>query len=168
MLCVIAVPCLAIMRAEMLEGMVPARLLDPSERFKTAQPFLVICQRCGTTGSITAPCSESSLCCSKAGCGGLWRSGFALAAAGAAAPGGAAPSLTPLPFPAPPAGSPVTRAELDFCLATLQNGLTLAVRKHIMEYSQHWMRCVVLCRLDVWLMGFFSVWLMLKLLLLCC
>ena len=69
--------------------------------------------------------------------GGLWRSGFALATS---APGGAAPTLSPLPFPVPPAGSLAAQPELDFACASLLNGLTLYVRKHILEYSQGWMR----------------------------
>jgi hypothetical protein len=56
------------------------------------------------------------------------------------APGGA-PLLSPLPFPTPRPGSEPGELELDMCVATLRNGLTLAIRRHVLEYSQGWCRC---------------------------
>jgi hypothetical protein len=60
----------------------PTRLLDAAERFKLAHPFMVVCQRCGHTGNLAVvSAGVSGLTCTKPDCGGLWRSGMALALA---------------------------------------------------------------------------------------
>jgi hypothetical protein len=129
--------------------MMPKRLLNPAERFKLATPFPVVCQRCHTPSAFplapstlspagdAAVAPSSSLVCTRPGCGGLWRSGVSLAGVGGS--DGVA-MLTDMPHPPGPAGADVSAAELDFCRASLANGLTLAVRQHILEYSQHWMK----------------------------
>jgi hypothetical protein len=139
------------------DGALPKRMLDPSERFKHARPLPVICQRCSFVSTLpkvfsTAPTpgedptlkSHSGLQCSQPGCGGMWRSGVGLSSA-IVAGGPDAAKLVPMPIPPAKAAAIPLRHELEFCRASLMNGLISTVRSQLAEYSQHWMRCVCVC-----------------------